>query len=282
MDAEHHPFPTSIPPGQARGDARLLDSVLAALLAADPALAVVIFDRELRYRTVDGAPLGRHGYTAERTVGRTLKKVAPSQAYEDLDTAYRAALRGETVVLERESVDRGAIYRSTIGPLRADGQIIGGIAIAIDVTARRREQALLEDADVMLEQTFKASPIGMAVVAPDGRWLKVNPELCRLLGRDRRTLLEGAFLDVTHPDDLQRDVALARETLDGIRDGYEMEKRYIDAAGHTIWAQLTVTLIRNNDGTPRWFVSQILDITARKQLDAELRRGTHLHTIEGP
>jgi len=263
-----------------RDDGRLLDSVLGAMLAADPGLAVVIFDRELRCRCVDGAPMARHGYTAERTVGRTLREVVPSQAYEDLETAYRAALRGETVVLERESVDRGAIYRSTIGPLRDGERIIGGIAVATDVTARRREQAMLVDADQMLEQTFAASPIGMAVVSPDGRWLKVNPALCRLLGRDRETLLDGAFLDVTHPDDVEADVALARETLAGGRDGYEMEKRYIDAAGHTIWTLLTVTLIRNSDGSPRWFVSQILDITARRQLDRELRRGTRLHVIE--
>jgi len=280
MDTEHRPSAVRTGPAEARSDAQLLDSVLAALLVADPGLAVVIFDRELRYRTVDGAPLERHGYTAERTVGKTLAEVVPSQAYEDLETAYRAALAGETVVLERETVDRGAIYRSTIGPLREDGRIIGGIAIAVDVTARRREQAQLKDADAMLEQTFKVSPIGMAIVAPDGRWLKVNPALCRLLGRDQRTLLDGAFLEVTHPDDLERDLTLARETLDGVREGYELEKRYIDAGGHTIWAQLTVTLIRNDDGTPRWFVSQILDITARKHLDSELRRNTRLHTIE--
>lgn len=280
MDTEHRPSAVRTGPAEARSDAQLLDSVLAALLVADPGLAVVIFDRELRYRAVDGAPLERHGYTAERTVGKTLAEVVPSQAYEDLETAYRAALAGETVVLERETVDRGAIYRSTIGPLREDGRIIGGIAVAVDVTARRREQALLKDADAMLEQTFKVSPIGMAIVAPDGRWLKVNPALCRLLGRDQRTLLDGAFLEVTHPDDLERDLTLARETLDGVREGYELEKRYIDAGGHTIWAQLTVTLIRNDDGTPRWFVSQILDITARKHLDSELRRNTRLHTIE--
>lgn len=264
----------------ARDDAVLLDSVVNAMLAADPDVAVVIFDRSLRYRSIGGTPLGRHGYTAERTVGRTLEEVVPAQVYADLETAYRAALRGETVVLERETVDRGAIFRSTIGPLRADGRIIGGIAVAVDVTARRREQALLRDADLLLERTFAASPIGMAIVAPDGRWLKVNPALCRLLGRDRDELLGGAFLDVTHPDDVEADVLLVRQTLRGARDGYELEKRYIDGEGRTIWALLTVTLIRNDDGTPRWFVSQVLDITARRQLQTELRRRTPLHHLE--
>ena len=264
----------------AQGDAALLDSVMEAMLAADPDVAVVIFDLDLRYRSIGGTPLSRHGYTTERTVGRTLEEVVPAQVYEDLETAYRAALRGETVVLECETVDRGAIFRSTIGPLRENGRIIGGIAVAIDVTARRREQALLRDSELLLERTFAASPIGMAIVAPDGRWLKVNPALCKLLGRDRDDLLDGAFLDVTHPDDIESDVLLARQTLSGARDGYELKKRYIDADGRTIWALLTVTLIRNDDGTPRWFVSQILDITARKQLQTELRRRTPLHHLE--
>ena len=77
-----------------------------------------------------------------------------------------------------------------------------------------------------------------ALVAPAGRFLKVNPSLCSLVGRTERELLASTFQDITHPDDLEADLALYTAVLAGERDGYRMDKRYLQPDGTVIWVQL--------------------------------------------
>ena len=118
---------------------------------------------------------------------------------------------------------------------------------------------------------FHGALIGMALVDLDGTWRAVNPALCRLLGRDEATLLATDFQSLTHPADLDSDLAQVKRVLAGEIDGYEIEKRFIRPDGEVIWALLSVALIAV-DGEPLYFVSQLQDITARKTSDAELQR----------
>ncbi|OOV12753.1 PAS domain S-box protein [Deinococcus sp. LM3] len=104
---------------------------------------------------------------------------------------------------------------------------------------------------------FKKSPIGMALVSPLGRFMTVNDALCALLGYPRERLLTLTFQDITHPDDLDADLTLLRQLMDGDITQYEMRKRYRHANGELLWAQLNVSMILGDDGGPAFFVSQI-------------------------
>lgn len=123
---------------------------------------------------------------------------------------------------------------------------------------------------------FEFSPIGMALVGVDGTWLKTNDAVSRIAGYPKEELLQITFQDITHPDDLQKDLNKMTELLDGKIDRYEMEKRYFHKHGQIVWIQLTVTLVHNEDGQPRFFISQIQDISEQKKLefDLHLRRKT--------
>jgi len=118
---------------------------------------------------------------------------------------------------------------------------------------------------------FRYAPIGMAIVATDGRWLKVNQALRDLLGYDETELLDRTFQDNTHQDDLDADLKQVRRLLDGAIKSYQMIKRYRRKDGVDVWAHLSVSLVRDAEGEPRHFISQILDITERKQAEADLR-----------
>ena len=123
---------------------------------------------------------------------------------------------------------------------------------------------------------FDHAPIGMALVDPSGCFLRVNGALCTILGRDAEELQQLTFQQLTHADDLDRDVALLAETLGGGRDGYQVRKRYIHADGHTVWAQLSVRLVRDTEGRPEHFISHMEDITERKAFDDRLEyQATH-------
>lgn len=119
---------------------------------------------------------------------------------------------------------------------------------------------------------FKYSAIGMAVVSPQGHWLEVNDAICHMIGYSREELLQLKFQDITYPDDLDIDLKFVAGMLKKEIESYSLEKRYISKNGKIVWVLLTVSLVWNEDDTPRFFISQIVDITKIKGLADELRR----------
>lgn len=115
----------------------------------------------------------------------------------------------------------------------------------------------------------------MALVAPDGKWLKVNRAVCAITGYSEAELLERTFQDITHPDDLDLDIANVHRMLAGEIASYQMEKRYFRRDGAIVWVLLSVSLVRDDEARPRFFISQIQDITSAKlsqqRLDAATR-----------
>ncbi len=112
----------------------------------------------------------------------------------------------------------------------------------------------------------------MALVAPDGRWLQVNPSLCEIVGYDETELLATTFQAITHPDDLTSDLSLAQQVLADELRCYQHEKRYLHKRGHIVWVRLSVSLARDTGGRPLYFVAQIEDITDRKCVEEALQR----------
>jgi diguanylate cyclase (GGDEF)-like protein/PAS domain S-box-containing protein len=121
-----------------------------------------------------------------------------------------------------------------------------------------------------LRSAFGQATIGMALVGLDGHWLEVNQALVDLLGYSVAELRTTTFQAITHPDDLDADLASVNRILDGSIASYTMEKRYIHKQGHILWVLLSVSLVRNAGGEPLYFISQIQDISARKHAEAAL------------
>ncbi|MDP1793560.1 MAG: PAS domain-containing protein [Acidimicrobiales bacterium] len=140
-----------------------------------------------------------------------------------------------------------------------------------DVTELRRDEARLRAAEEQFRLAFENAPIGMAVVAPNGHFLRVNPALCAIVGYDAEELLERSFQDITHPEDLDKDLQHVRDVLDGRLATYTMEKRYLRRDRSEVWVQLNVSLVRSGDGEPMHFISQIQDITDRREAEERLR-----------
>ncbi|MBI1172451.1 PAS domain S-box protein [bacterium] len=136
-----------------------------------------------------------------------------------------------------------------------------------DITERKNtEEALL----ISLEEfrmAFEHASIGKAIVALDGRWLRLNPAYCSLLGYDEAELLASDFQSVTHPDDLERDLSNVRALLAGEISTYRIDKRYIRADGEIIWVHLAASLVRDPHGQPMYFIAQVADITEQRRLD---------------
>jgi PAS domain S-box-containing protein len=141
--------------------------------------------------------------------------------------------------------------------------------VARDADGRRRLEDELRRSEEQFRGAFDAAAIGMALVAPDGRWLQVNRSLCDIVGYTEQELLGRTFQDITHPEDLDADLAHLREMLAGEIRSLHMEKRYFHKDGHIVWILLSVSLVHDAEGGPLYFISQVQDITARKRAEQE-------------
>lgn len=123
------------------------------------------------------------------------------------------------------------------------------------------------DAEEGFRVTFEEAAIGMAHVAVDGRWLRLNRKLCEIVGYSREELLGMTFQDITYREDLDSDLAHVQELLAGRAKRYSMEKRYIRKDGSLVWINLSVALLRDAQGAPKYFISAVEDISARKRME---------------
>lgn len=141
-----------------------------------------------------------------------------------------------------------------------------------DPTEYHAAQAAEREAQELFETAFAQAPIGMALTDLDGRWMKVNAAVSDITGWPEAELLKRTFRDVTHPDDLAGDLAQEQRLLTGEITGYQLEKRYVTPSGDHIWVLLSVSLVRRTSGEPRYFISQIVDISERKLAQRRLQQ----------
>ncbi len=117
---------------------------------------------------------------------------------------------------------------------------------------------------------FEYAAIGMALVSPVGAWVEVNRSLCQMFGYSAEELCKMDFQAVTHPDYLEADLEYVNKMLRKEIDYYEMEKIYIHKDGKEIWGLLSVSLVFDEDEEPKYFISQIQDITDRKEAEKKI------------
>jgi diguanylate cyclase (GGDEF)-like protein/PAS domain S-box-containing protein len=142
--------------------------------------------------------------------------------------------------------------------------------------ARLQAEARQHEADLRWELAFARSPLGAAIIDPDGRLVQFNDAMAKMLGYSRDALATMTVAQFTHPEDVGTDAALYAELSEGTRDGYEIEKRYLHADGHVVWVVLHVGVIRDRQGKLQSIVGQINDITDRKRAVEQLAyRATH-------
>ncbi len=165
----------------------------------------------------------------------------------------------------------------SLSKLRMGGTVILTAALR-DISERKRREDESQATNVKLREseerfrlTFEEAPIGMALVAPDGRFVRVNHALCEILGYTAREMMGLTFQAITHPDDVDADVAVAGQLNRGEVSRYHREKRYIRKDGSVVDIMLSVSIARDRDGAPLHHIAQIEDITERKRLENALR-----------
>jgi diguanylate cyclase (GGDEF)-like protein/PAS domain S-box-containing protein len=149
--------------------------------------------------------------------------------------------------------------------------VIESHATVRDVAERMRSQAALAEAEERFRSAFEEAPIGMALTSTDFRFLRVNRALCQITGYTPSQLEGLPVASITHPDELRADWEARGAMLEGELSSHRAERRYLHASGSAVWVMINSTLVRDADGAPLHFLSQMQDITDRRRHEAELR-----------
>lgn len=183
-------------------------------------------------------------------------------------------------------------WLNTAGRLycNADNHPMRMVGIIADITERKQTDAAVRESEERFRATFEQAAVGIAHVGLDGRWMRVNHRLCDIVGYSRDEILQLTFQDITHPDDLETDLNYIRQLLAGEIDNFSLEKRYIRKDGSIVWAEITVSLLRESPGSfedqgsdsqtldltnlgqPKYFIGVVEEIGDRKQAEMALQK----------
>ncbi len=155
------------------------------------------------------------------------------------------------------------------------------VIVLVSLADRGIKQALADSQmnALRFQETFENAPIGMALVDLNERIFKVNPALSAILGYSAEQLLTKTVPQITHPDDVQREVARKQTAIQGGSASFSMEKRYIHADGHVIWGRLSVSLVHDALGMPSYYIGQLEDITEERWSTERIRKLNRIYRL---
>jgi PAS domain S-box-containing protein len=218
-----------------------LDSLLA--LAPDPTL---VLDRDGTVRGANQLAAEMLGY--ER--GADLAGLPTERLLRCSD--------GEGMARRRD----GSELRVETSTARRDDIVVVSVR---DATERHRRESRLREVGQRFRRVFEHWPVGMGLVGEDFRLIEVNAAFCRLTGYAAEELRGRTFAEITHPDDVDTDIRLARRLFAGELPGYSVDKRYVCKDGGIVWVELTASVIRDEDGRPLRAMGLVQDITERRR-----------------
>jgi len=249
------------------------DDAIAALRELPEAL-IIAFDEDLRFVLAAGAAINRAGAPNPYKSGEPIRDALPGELWPAIEPLLCSALAGETRSREIWTVEEKCVMIDA-GPLPPAGTVgAGGVAVLIDVTARRRAELLAGNGG--FEEVFERAPVGTGLLDCEGRWLLVNRALCEITGYTADELIGKRFDGIVHPDDAFNDMVDRDRLVSGEIPAFQVEKRLFDASGETVTAILSMSLVRDCDGSPLHFIAQLQDVSERRRLEDQLRRlGDH-------
>ncbi|MBO0753425.1 MAG: PAS domain S-box protein, partial [Bradyrhizobiaceae bacterium] len=261
-----------------RTEARLAEreAQLALFVEHAPA-AIAMFDAGMRYLAASRRFLTDYGLPEDaEIIGHSHYEIFP-----DLPAHWREihsrVMAGEEITRDEEPYlranGRTDWCRASMKPWRTpDGRIGGALLFSEVVTAQVEARRDLAASEGRFRATFENAAVGIGHLGPDMRWLRVNGALCRILGYPVEELVSRPLAEVSHPDDVEADLANGALMREGKLDSLEMDKRYVRKDGTIAWGRLTVSSVRKSDGSLDYSVGIIEDITWRKQAEEELRK----------
>lgn len=204
-------------------------------------------------------------------LGRKIGAFANSLDYPELSDDLQQVVTERTRVEKEVRGPNGSPYLIQISPYRSAVGSNGIVLALVDLSLLEETRRELKRNESLFRSTFENAAVGIARVAPEGRWLDVNQRLCDILGYTREELLSVTFQDVTDPEYLNADLRDLERLLAGKIDRYAMQKRFVARSGRRIWVNITMSVQRDAQGNPDYCIKIVEDISKRKRFEARLQ-----------
>jgi diguanylate cyclase (GGDEF)-like protein/PAS domain S-box-containing protein len=225
-----------------------------------------------KYDEILNSPLGRVGSIHEATfgaipksVGRIVEKVFGFGWFVGLALKHNERLVGTIMIAGKKG-----------SPELEKEELLAYASVTASVLAQKHTETELFQSENRLHSTFEQAAVGIALVDINGYFLQVNQKLCSIVGYTREELLQLNFKEITYPGDLETDLGLMHNVLDGQIKNYTLEKRYIRKDSSLVWINLTVALTRKPSWDPDYAIAVVEDITERKTMEEALKKSQSL------
>jgi diguanylate cyclase (GGDEF)-like protein/PAS domain S-box-containing protein len=237
---------------------------------AVPGMTAWVVDRELRCRFAAGAGFPSIISGPDACVDRPLAQLLSADRYEVTRRHVAECFAGFTPTEESSRPGRHQFWTRYLPVASSSGVIEEVIIVNLEVTDRERTHEALRRSEASFSSAFDNSPIGMAIIAPDGSVLRANDAFCALTRRSRAELHRGSWSELIHPDDVEANRELTVRMLAGERRTAMVERRYVRPDHSVVHTVMSITLVRDDEGRPLHLVTQALDVTDRHRLEAYL------------
>lgn len=152
--------------------------------------------------------------------------------------------------------------------------------VLLQTTLQLQQERALRESEERFRATFEQAAVGIAHVAIEGRYVRVNQRYCEIAGYSRDELLSMTYASVTHPDDMEIDRAARRRIVERDLEFLQLEKRLVRIDRAEIWVHVTISLVRDTDTlAPKYYIDVVEDITERKQADSRLFLSAQLSNV---
>lgn len=248
---------------------------------ASPVLLAYL-DHRQRYRFANDTHERWLGMLPQAMLGQRLIDVIGKRNYALVKMALKLAYAGKLASYEGDFFNKGKRHLAHVNfqpEIDGSGNVVGVFVALVDTTERRVLEQRLHESELRFFSAFRHSATGMALTGPNGHFLRVNAAVCRMLGYSEAEMLALGVADVTHPDDMAIDALLMEELLAGKRESYQIEKRNLHKDGHAVHFLLSVSLVRDNQDVPLYFISQVQDISKHKAAEDALHRERELAEV---
>jgi len=222
------------------------------------------------------------GYEPEEVVGRTPFDLMLESELERVSRLFADKMQKHEAFSSIENINRHKdghlIILETSGvPFFDDeGSLLGYRGIDRDITDRKRAEEALHESEERFRATFNQVAVGIGLVGPDGRWLRINQKYCDIVGYTEEEMHALTIGDITHPDDRKESLENFRLLLEGKLAEYSLEKRYIHKDGSTVWINLNASIVTDAAGNPRFAIGVVEDITNRRRAEEALRESDRM------
>jgi PAS domain S-box-containing protein len=244
----------------------ILDSVPAMIFYKDTDNRVIRVNRALADLT---------GLPVEEIEGKPVSETFPNQAENFWEDDWEVITTGypKRNIIEPVQTPMGIRWVQTDKLPYSDekGNIIGVIGFSMDITERKQAEAALKESEERFRTIFEDAAIGICLADLEGRIITGNLALQRMMGCAADKLIGKTFMEITHPDDLERNLEFFHDLLAGRLEQYQLEKRYRRPDGQYFWARVTVSSVKGAGNVPLYNIAMIEDITQRKQAQENLR-----------